>query len=145
MTQRYEIQPCASPHCDATVTMHGARLARRITDLEAQLEMSVALADVAQKASAVSMELVSALQSRIATLETEVSCKAGLLDNLGKDASGKLSNYKWRIAELEALIDRITCKMNAYRKARSPAAEDPLGSALDSIEAWAHELKTGKW
>ncbi len=104
MTQRYEIEPCASPDCDATVTMHGMRLARRITDLEAQLEMSVALADVAQKASAVSMELVSALQSRISALETEVSCKAGLLVNLGEDASSKLSGYKWRIVTLEALV-----------------------------------------
>lgn len=141
MSQRYEIEPCESPDCDATVTIHGMKLVKRIELLEAQLEMSAALSGIAQEASATSMKLVNALQARIADLETEVTCKARLLDNLGKDASGKLYRYKWRIKEMETLNDGLARRMRAYRDARSPAAEDPLGSALDSIEAWAYELK----
>jgi hypothetical protein len=138
VSQRYEVEPCAHHDCDATVTTHGVSLLKRITDLEAQLEMSAAIGDVAQKASVVSMELVSALQSRIATLETEVSCKARLLDSLGNDASSKLSGYKWRITELEQIaeehdkqIDTVWKWINQHQN--EPGAAEHVRELRDAL------------
>lgn len=115
MTQRYEVEPCAHPDCDATVTMHGMRLLKRITELEAQLETSAALCAVAQEVSATSMALVNALKGRVAELETEVACKAGLLENLGRDASGRLSEYKWRVAEMENRYEKHDRRIQVMR------------------------------